>query len=765
MISPEVQVSIELAQHEAYSRRHAICTLEHLLFALLHDPDTSRMVGRSGGDVDRIKRQVHEYLENVDAVPDDQELQITLSVGFQRALRRAILHVQGSRMETVTGSNVLIAIFSEPDSFAKYFLESNDVTRLEMVSYISHGGGEDLEDDDDDLTHGFERPEGELDEKEEREEKKKDPLEQFCSNLNEQAAEGRIDPLIGRKKEVKRLIHILSRRRKNNPILVGDSGVGKTAIVEGLASLIHDGDVPAPMLNAVIYSLDMGSLLAGTKYRGDFEERLKTVLKALDKIEHSVLFIDEIHTIIGAGATEGGTMDTSNLLKPALQAGSLRCIGSTTYKEFRNHFERDRALARRFQKIEVLEPSVEDTIKILTGLKPRYEEFHGARYTKPAVIAAAELAAKHMKDQRLPDKAIVLLDEAGAANKLRTTSQRRETIGAKDIETVLASMAQIPPKQISRDDRESLKTLANDLMRVIFGQDRAVEELSTAIKLARAGIGNEDRPVGNFMFTGPTGVGKTELARQLAFHLGIELIRFDMSEYMERHTVSRLIGAPPGYVGFDQGGLLTEAVTKTPHCVLLLDEIEKAHPDVFNVLLQIMDHGTLTDNNGRSADFRNVILIMTSNVGGRDVAKGEVGFGRGRGKGDDTRAYHRAFSPEFRNRIDAKITFDPLTMPIMLRIVDKFLTQLQSQLEARKVTLHATETTRAYLAKKGFDPAMGARPLARLIKTEIKQHLGDELLFGRLAKGGEVTVDYQDDTLVFTFPTENETKEAEAPAT
>ena len=760
MISPEVQVAIELAQHEAYSRRHGICTLEHLLFALLHDPDTSRIVRRSGGDVDRIKHQVHEYLQNVDAIPDDQDLQITLSVGFQRALRRAILHVQGSRMELVTGSNVLIAMFSEPDSFAKYFLESNDVTRLNVVSYISHGPDDDDDDDDGD-THGFERPGGESEESEDgRSEKKKDPLEQFCTNLNEVAAEGRIDPLIGRKKEVQRLVHVLSRRRKNNPILVGDSGVGKTAIVEGLARKIYEGDVPEPMLGAIVYSLDMGSLLAGTKYRGDFEERLKAVLNALDKIEGSVLFIDEIHTIIGAGATEGGTMDTSNLLKPALQSGTLRCIGSTTYKEFRNHFERDRALARRFQKIEVLEPSVEETIKILTGLKPRYEEFHGARYTRPAIVAAAELAAKYMKDQRLPDKAIDLIDEAGAANKLRSASQRRETIGAKDVETILSTMAQIPPKQVSRDDRESLRTLPIDLKRVIFGQDRAVDELATAIKLARAGIGNEDRPVGNFMFTGPTGVGKTELARQLAFHLGIELLRFDMSEYMERHTVSRLIGAPPGYVGFDQGGLLTEAVTKTPHCVLLLDEIEKAHPDVFNVLLQIMDHGTLTDNNGRSADFRNVILIMTSNVGARDVAKGKVGFGRGRGQGDDTVAYKKAFSPEFRNRVDAKIAFDPLSMPTMLRIVDKFITQLQQQLEVKKVTLNATDPAREYLAEKGFDPAMGARPLARLIKTEIKQCLGDELLFGRLSRGGEVTVDKGDEGLTFSYHEDADSQDA-----
>ena len=750
MISPEAQVTIELAQHEALNRRHSIVTLEHLLYALLHDPETADVIQNAGGNLDHLKGNLDDYLTEVDSTPDGQELQLTMSLGFQRAIRRAILHVQGSNMEVVRGCNILVAMYAEADSFARYFLESNDVTRLDVVSYISHGVSKIHQPDDD--THGFEIPAG-GGETADRE-PSKSPLETYATNLNERAAAGRIDPLIGREKEVTRIIHVLARRRKNNPILVGDSGVGKTAIVEGLARKIAEGDVPEPLKENIIWALDMGSLLAGTRYRGDFEERLKGVMKDIDGREGAILFIDEIHTIVRAGATEGGTMDASNLLKPALQEGRLRCIGSTTYEEFRKHFQSDRALARRFQKVEVVEPSVADTVKILNGLRPRYEAFHNVKYTSSAIQAAAELASKHMRDLRLPDKAIDLLDEAGAANKLRPGDQRSTKVRTKDIQRILANIANIPAHQVTRSDKESLKNLDTDLKRVIFGQDEAVDQIATAIKMARAGIGSEERPVGNFMFTGPTGVGKTELARQLAFLMGIELVRFDMSEYMERHSVSRLVGAPPGYVGFDQGGLLTEAVTKTPHCVLLLDEIEKAHPEVFNILLQIMDHGTLADKQGRNADFRNVILIMTSNVGAQEVAKGGIGFGRKAGQGDDTAAYKRVFTPAFRNRIDAKITFHALSPEIVDRIVDKFLTQLQGQLDKKRVQLTVTEPARKYLAEKGYDPAMGARPLDRVIKAEIKQILSEELLFGKLEKGGDVTIDLVDGALVFNYPKE-----------
>ncbi|MFT5434944.1 MAG: ATP-dependent Clp protease ATP-binding subunit ClpA [Myxococcota bacterium] len=754
MISKEVQVAIDLSQHEAFRRRHPVVTLEHLLYALLHDSETSDVLRHAGGDIRNLKKELGEYLEEVDTVPEDHEFQLSLSLAFQRAIRRSILHVESSRMKAVKGFNVLVAIYAESDSFAKYFLESNEVGRLDIVDYVSHGTSK-LRDDDAG-THGFELPDSDSDgiPKELTGDQKPaevSPLETYCDNLNEQAKAGRIDPLIGRITEVKRMVHILSRRRKNNPILVGDSGVGKTAIVEGLARKIFENDVPEPLKGATIYSLDMGALLAGTKYRGDFEERLKAVMKALEKEENAILFIDEIHTIIGAGATEGGTMDTSNLLKPALQSGRLRCVGSTTYKEFRNHFERDRALARRFQKVEVKEPTVEETIQILTGLKSRYETFHGAEYSDEAIEAAATLAAKYMREQRLPDKAIDLVDEAGAMNKLRPDSERRDVILKADIELILSTIAQIPPQAVTKDDREVLKNIEGALKKVIYGQDPAVEQLATAIKVARAGIGSDDKPMGSFMFTGPTGVGKTELARQLALLMGVELIRFDMSEYMERHTVSRLIGAPPGYVGFDQGGLLTEAVNKSPHAVLLLDEIEKAHPEVFNILLQVMDHGTLTDNNGRTADFRNVVLIMTSNVGARDVARGGMGFGRKSGAGDDTEAYKRAFSPEFRNRVDAKISFAPLDMGIMGRIVDKFLAELSEQLGRKGVTIRVDEDARAFLAKKGFDPAMGARPLSRVIQTDVKQPLGDELLFGELQHGGIVTVGAKDDAVTFAF--------------
>ena len=749
MLSPEVQVAIEVAQHEAFARRNMVCSLEHLLYALAHDPETADVITQSGGDIEKLKNELDEHLDGMETVHEDDMVEITYSLAFQRAIQRAMIHVQGSRMDLVKGFNVLIAMFSEADCYATYFLENNSVSRLDLVNFVSHGVSK-IGDD----THGFELPAGGIDDDDDESDGQApaNPLETFCTNLNKVAEEGRIDPLIGRSKEINRCVLILARRRKNNPILVGDSGVGKTAIAEGLARKIHEGKVPDSIKDAVIYSLDMGSMLAGTKFRGDFEERMKGVLKNLKEMPHAILFIDEIHTIIGAGETMGGTMDASNMLKPALQNGDLRCIGSTTYEEFRKYFERDRALARRFQRVEVLEPSIGETIKILAGLKPHYEKFHGVHYTNKSLETAAELSAKHLKELRLPDKAIDLMDEAGATIKLLPASRKRKTVGQKDVERVLSTMARIPEKHVNRNDKEALRHLSRDIKRVIFGQDPAVDQLATAVKLARAGIGNEEQPVGSFIFTGPTGVGKTELARQLAFLLGIELVRFDMSEYMERHTVSRLIGAPPGYVGFDQGGLLTEAVTKTPHCVVLLDEIEKAHPDIFNILLQIMDHGALTDNNGCISDFRNVILIMTSNVGARDIAKGRLGFGGSSGSGDDTAAYKRTFSPEFRNRLDAKINFTALQPEIMFKIVDKFVTELEEQLLRKKVKLTITDKARRYLAEKGYDPAFGARPLRRVIKNEIKQVLGDEVLFGALEKGGLVTIDVSDKKLSFAYP-------------
>ncbi len=665
--------------------------------------------------------------------------------------------MQSSGKEEVTGANVLVAIFAERDSFAVGMLETQGVTRLDVVAYVAHG------------ISKAEEPASAPDARSGRRRgrdgdgphrpQKKDPLKAYTLNLNEEAKANRIDPLVGRQKEVDRIIHILARRKKNNPLLVGDAGVGKTAIVEGLARKIVEGDVPPALKNSTIYSLDMGALMAGTRYRGDFEERVKQVMQALQKIEGAIVFIDEIHTIVGAGATSGGTMDASNLLKPALASGRLRCIGSTTFEEFRSHFEKDRALSRRFQRVEVNEPSVEDTIAILKGLQKQYEEFHGVTYTEAAILAAANLSSKYLHDRRLPDKAIDLLDEAGAGAKLNG----KATVDVVEVETVLARMAQIPPREVSSDDKESLRNLEGDLRKVVFGQDAAIGALVSAMKLARAGLRSPEKPIGSFLFTGPTGVGKTEVAKQLAKTLGIQLVRFDMSEYMERHTVSRLIGAPPGYVGFDQGGLLTDAIAKTPHAVLLLDEIEKAHPDVFNVLLQVMDHGKLTDNNGKTTDFRHVILLMTSNVGARDLARRAVGFGAGRSEGDAEREFKRMFSPEFRNRLDARIEFNALTAEVMGHIVDKFLRELDGQLVSKHVSMDVTDAAREYLAEKGYEPDFGARPLARIIQEEVKRPLGEELLFGKLEKGGHVIVDLDlpSKKLVFRFPGEG----AKAPAT
>ena len=786
-ISPEVEIALTLAANEAARRRHEYITLEHLLYALLFDEATALVVRHAGGDPDALKKELERFLtEQLESVPEDSFSTPTASLGVQRAIRRAVTHVQSSGKEQVTGANVLVAIFAERDSPAVSVLERGGVTRLDVVAYISHGISK-----MDEGEGEREKEPASLDNDAEGPRQRRDPLKAYTLNLNEEAKEKRIDPLVGRSNEIARMIQILARRKKNNPLLVGDPGVGKTAIVEGLALKIVRGEVPDALKKATVYSLDMGALIAGTRYRGEFEERLKGVVKALQKQDDAVLFIDEIHTIVGAGATSGGSMDASNLLKPALASGRMRCIGSTTFEEFRQHFEKDRALSRRFQRVEVNEPSIEDTKKILEGLRGKYEDFHGVAYTDEALDAAATLSARYLHDRRLPDKAIDLLDEAGAAaklklyegekppNLLRDEEEARDAtkkkaaladgdgatrlngsaalkrtpdkgdeaekpkivVGVVEVETVLARMAQIPPREVSSNDKEKLRSLEADLKKVVFGQDRAVEQLAAAIKLARAGLRSPEKPIGNFLLTGPTGVGKTEVAKQLAKIMGISFVRFDMSEYMERHTVSRLIGAPPGYVGFDQGGLLTDAIAKTPHAVLLLDEIEKAHPDVFNVLLQIMDHGKLTDNNGKSTDFRHVILLMTSNVGARDLGRRAVGFGDRRATGDAEREYKLLFSPEFRNRLDARVAFDPLSPETMGSIVDKFLRELSGQLAERKVTIEVTDAARGYLAEKGYDPDFGARPLARVIQDEVKQPLGEELLFGALEKGGNVVVD------------------------
>ncbi|HEV2148317.1 MAG TPA: ATP-dependent Clp protease ATP-binding subunit ClpA [Longimicrobiaceae bacterium] len=733
-LRPELEVTLRLAVLEAARRGHEMAGLEHLLFALLHDSGTAAAVERCGVGTERLKARLDRYLgEEVDAVAPDGSTEPVLTLAFRRVVQQAALQVLRAGKDEVAGPHVVVAMWDEPDSYAVHFLEEAGLTRLALLRAVSHGGV------DDEPVRAPAGPAAEEDGEEEA--PPGGALARFTVPLSRLAAEGRIDPLIGREREVARTVHILSRRRKNNPLFVGDPGVGKTALVEGLAWRIHRGEVPAPLRDAEIFSLDMGSLLAGTRYRGDFEERLKAVLQELQARPHAVLFVDEIHTLVGAGMTSGGAMDASNLLKPAL-AGGLRCIGSTTWEEFRSHFEKDRALARRFQKVEIAEPTVEDTVRILEGLRPRYESFHGVRYSDEALRAAAELSHRYLHDRRLPDKAVDLLDEAGAGVKLEHAGEGEPpVVGAEEVETILATMAQIPPKTVSRSDKERLRTLEADLKARVFGQERACEQVASAVKLARAGLRDPQKPIGSFLFTGPTGVGKTEVARALAETLGMELIRFDMSEYMERHTVSRLIGAPPGYVGFDQAGLLTEAVNRTPHAVLLLDEIEKAHPDVFNILLQVMDYGKLTDNNGKQADFRSVILIMTSNVGAEELSRRRVGFGGATGEGEDARAFERAFTPEFRNRLDARIAFAPLTLAVMERIVDRTMGELRALLAEREVTVELTPAARERLARRGLDPQNGARPLARLIQEELKQPLGEEILFGRLEHGGTATVD------------------------
>ncbi|XXX49927.1 ATP-dependent Clp protease ATP-binding subunit ClpA [Sorangium sp. So ce119] len=744
-ISPEVEIAFSLATREASRRRHEFVTIEHLLYALLFDEETAEVLRHAGGDTPLLKKKLERFLdEEIEALPEDSDTSPTLSLGFQRVVGRAAMHVQSSGKKELKGANVLIAMFAERDCPAVTILGEQGVSRFDVVNYISHGISKTGQDDS-------LREESSADEGGEPggSQPIKDPLAAFTMNLNKEAAEGRIDPLVGRENEVARTIQVLARRRKNNPLLIGDAGVGKTAIVEGLAQRIEKKDVPAPLKDATVYALDMGALLAGTKYRGDFENRLKAVLRALEKQPGSVLFIDEIHTIIGAGAASGGTMDASNLLKPALASGRLRCIGATTFQEYRGHLERDSALARRFQRIEVTEPSVDETTQILKGLQKRYEEFHKITYTAEALEAAAKLSARYLQDRRLPDKAIDLLDEAGAAARLRHGDGYK--VDTADIELVIAKMAQIPPRQVSTSDKTQLKDLEQSLRSVIFGQDEAVKQLASAIKLSRAGLRAAEKPIGSFLFSGPTGVGKTELAKQLAKALGIGFLRFDMSEYQERHTVSRLIGAPPGYVGFDRGGLLTEAAAKTPHAVLLLDEIEKAHPDVFQVLLQVMDHGTLTDNNGKKSDFRHMVLIMTSNVGARELAQARVGFGERGTAGDDDRAYKNTFSPEFRNRLDARIMFRPLDPSVMGSIVDKFIGELAAMLADRSVTVEVTDRARAELATRGYDPANGARPLGRVIENDIKRRLGDELLFGALENGGNVAIDFEGDDFTFKF--------------
>ncbi|MEA1676356.1 ATP-dependent Clp protease ATP-binding subunit ClpA [Nitrospirillum sp. BR 11163] len=749
MLSRNLEQTLHRALAYANERRHEYATLEHLLLALTEDQDALAVLRACGVTVEKLRVELGEYLDNeLSNLISSRSEDAKPTAGFQRVLQRAAIHVQSSGREEVTGANVLVALFSERESHAVYFLQEQEMTRFDAVNYISHGIAKSPGRSETKRVSGAEEetPAGEKAPK-----KGTEALEAYCVNLNKKALSGKIDPLIGRGQEVDRTIQILCRRSKNNPLYVGDPGVGKTAIAEGLARRIVHGEVPEVLQNATIFALDMGALLAGTRYRGDFEERLKSVLSELEAVEGSVLFIDEIHTVIGAGATSGGAMDASNLLKPALASGALRCIGSTTYKEYRSYFEKDRALVRRFQKIDVNEPSLDDAVKILEGIKSYYEKHHNVRYTREAIRSAVELSAKYIGDRKLPDKAIDIIDEVGAAQMLLPVAKRKKTIQVKDVEAVVAKIARIPPKSVSRDDREVLLNLERDLKTMVFGQDKAIDTLVSAIKLARAGLRDPGKPIGNYLFSGPTGVGKTEVARQLSRTLGIELTRFDMSEYMERHTVSRLIGAPPGYVGFDQGGLLTDAIDQHPHCVLLLDEIEKAHPDLYNILLQVMDHGKLTDHNGKTVDFRNVILIMTTNAGAADLAKPAFGFGREQRLGEDEEAINRLFTPEFRNRLDAIIPFSGLSPEIIGRVVDKFVMELEAQLSDRGVTIELTDEAREWLSRKGYDPLYGARPLGRTIQEYIKKPLAEELLFGKLVKGGAVRVTVKDDALSFDY--------------
>ena len=751
---PSFSTTLEQAIHSALAlanaRRHELATLEHLLLALIDEPDAARVMKACSVDLDELKKTLVDFIDDdlSTLVTNVEGSEAVPTAAFQRVIQRAAIHVQSSGRNEVTGANVLVAIFAERESNAAYFLQEQDMTRYDAVNFIAHGVAKDPSYGEARSVSGAEEhetPKGEAGEA------KESALSKYCVDLNVKALKGDVDPLIGREAEVERAIQVLCRRRKNNPLLVGDPGVGKTAIAEGLAKKIVDKQTPEILSGATIYSLDMGALLAGTRYRGDFEERLKQVVKELEDHPDAILFIDEIHTVIGAGATSGGAMDASNLLKPALQGGKLRCMGSTTYKEFRQHFEKDRALSRRFQKIDVNEPSVPDTIKILMGLKPHFEEHHDLRYTNDAIKAAVELAARYIHDRKLPDSAIDVIDEAGAAQHLFPEGKRRKSLGTKEIEAVVAKIARIPPKSVSKDDAETLRDLEKTLKRVVFGQDKAVEALCSAIKLARAGLREPEKPIGNYLFAGPTGVGKTEVAKQLASSLGVELLRFDMSEYMEKHAVSRLIGAPPGYVGFDQGGMLTDGVDQHPHCVLLLDEMEKAHPDVYNILLQVMDHGKLTDHNGRTVDFRNVILIMTSNAGASEMAKAAIGFGRERRTGEDTAAIERIFTPEFRNRLDAVIAFAPLGREVIQQVVTKFVLQLEAQLIDRNVHIDLTPEAADWLGEKGYDDKMGARPLGRIIQEHIKKPLAEELLFGKLAKGGTVRVDVKDGMLDLSY--------------
>jgi ATP-dependent Clp protease ATP-binding subunit ClpA len=743
----ELEQTLHNALSAASSRRHEYATLEHLLLALIADEHASKVMTACGVDLGELRNAVTNYLDTeLDALKVEGETDPSPTSGFQRVVQRAILHVQSSGREEVTGANVLVALFSERESYAVFFLQQQDMSRLDAVSYISHGVGKAGQPTEQREVKGAEEEKAQA-----KAEGKKgeSALKQFCVNLNEKAKIGKVDPLIGRSAEVDRTVQILCRRSKNNPLYVGDPGVGKTAIAEGLARKIVEGDVPEVLLPAVIYSLDMGALLAGTRYRGDFEERLKQVVTELEKLPHAVLFIDEIHTVIGAGATSGGAMDASNLLKPALSGGSIRCIGSTTYKEFRNHFEKDRALLRRFQKIDVNEPTIEDTIKIVTGLRSAFEEHHNVKYTPDAIKAAVELSSRYISDRKQPDKAIDVIDEVGASQMLVPPAKRKKVITPKEIEQVIATMARIPAKSVSTDDKKTLGALETDLKRVVFGQDKAIEVLSSAIKLSRAGLRDPDKPIGNYLFSGPTGVGKTEVARQLAAILGIPLQRFDMSEYMERHSVSRLIGAPPGYVGYDQGGLLTDAVDQHPHSVLLLDEIEKAHPDLFNILLQVMDNGKLTDHHGKTVDFRNIILIMTTNAGASDMARESLGFGNLTREGEDEEAVKKMFTPEFRNRLDAIVPFGYLPTEVVSRVVEKFILQLELQLADREVHISLDDEAKTWLTAKGYDKLYGARPMGRLIQEKIKQPLAEELLFGKLVHGGEVKVKLKDDALAF----------------